>query len=201
MIPLHNSEMIDQITFVQIFPFPFIFYLVILCLICFRNRKRGMRYLISVILFSIYIFEVINVLFFPFYIQEGWPADITRNEVLRTLNDINLSPFYFLSFSDRPFSLQWVIVDFGLNLLLTIPFGMGIGYFKKPGFLKLCLWALGTGLTLEGIQLLLKLGFNNYHVVDINDVILNALGVFIGYALFRLFKLLNSKRTTIKESY
>jgi glycopeptide antibiotics resistance protein len=31
---------------------------------------------------------------------------------------------------------------------------------------------------------LLKLGFLNYHVVDINDVMLNALGVFTGYVLY-----------------
>lgn len=80
--------------------------------------------------------------------------------------------------------MMWLFVDFGLNLLLTIPFGFGLGYFRKPSFLQLCLWAFGTGLTLETLQLALKLGFNNYHVVDINDVILNTLGVFVGTLLF-----------------
>lgn len=174
----------NNILFVQFFPYPFLICLTILSLICFLNRKRGVRHLISLIVFGLYLFEVINMLFFPFYIQDNWPANITSKEVLRTLNDVNLSPLYFLSFSDRPFSMQWVIVDFGLNLLLTIPFGFGIGFFNKPEFLKLCLWAFGAGLSLETLQLLLKIGFNNYHVVDINDVILNTLGVFVGYLLF-----------------
>jgi glycopeptide antibiotics resistance protein len=174
----------NDILFIQFIPYPLLVYLTILALICILNRKRGARYLIYVIVFGLYILEVINLLFFPFYIMDNWPANITRNEILRTLNDVNLKPLYFLSFSDRPFSMQWVLVDFGLNLLLTIPFGVGIGYFNKPRFLKLCLWAFGAGLSLEAFQLLIKLAFNNYHVVDINDVILNTLGVFVGYFLY-----------------
>ena len=136
------------------------------------------------IVFGLYIVEVVNLLFFPFYIPANWPDTINKREILRTLSDVNLSPFYFFTFSDKPFSLRWLIVDFGLYLLLTIPFGFGICYFKKPGFFKLCLWALGAGMSLETMQLLLKLSFNNYHVVDINDVILNTLGVFIGALIF-----------------
>lgn len=75
--------------------------------------------------------------------------------------------------------------DFGLNAILTIPFGVGLGIFRKPRLLKLCFWALLTGLTLEGIQLLVKLVLGTfYHTVDINDVILNAFGVIVGYCIF-----------------
>lgn len=189
----------NNILFVNFFPYPLLVCLILLGLICFFNKKRGAKYLISLIIFGLYIIEVVNVLFFPFYIQDNWPANITNKEILRTLNDVNLAPLYFLSFSDRPFSLQWVIVDFGLNLLLTIPFGVGIAYFSKPGFFKLCLWAFGAGLSLELLQLLLKLGFNNYHVVDINDVILNTLGVFVGYLLYILARRIFVKTPKTKK--
>lgn len=126
-------------------------------------------------------------MFFPISLADTWPADLTRDTVLRTLKDVNLSPLYFLSFNHRPFSMTWLFVDFVLNILLTIPFGIGLGYFRKPRFTKMCLWAVGTGLALEGIQLLLKMIINNYHVVDINDVILNSLGVMIGYLVYWLF--------------
>ena len=77
------------------------------------------------------------------------------------------------------------MVDFGLNFLLTIPFGIGLGYLKKPRFLKMCLWALLVGLSLDGIQLVVKLATGTfYHAVDINDVILNSLGVLFGYFLY-----------------
>ena len=134
-----------------------------------------------------YILEVINVMFFPISMSDSWPADLTWATTLHTLNDVNLSPLYFLSFINRPFSMRWLFVDFVLNILLTIPFGIGLGYFRRPRFLKMCLWAACTGLTLEGIQLLLKLIINNYHVVDINDVILNALGVMIGWLFYWAF--------------
>jgi glycopeptide antibiotics resistance protein len=152
------------------------------------------------LLFGFYIIEAINLLFFPISIPDNWPANLTQNETLRALQNVNLSPFYFLSFSNRSFSLRWVFVDFGLNALLTIPFGFGVSYFHRPGFLKLCLWAICTGITTEGIQLLVKLGFGTYyHVVDINDAILNALGVLIGYFLFLLFKRIFQKKRKPKE--
>lgn len=126
-------------------------------------------------------------MYFPISLSDTWPVDLTKATVLRILKDVNLTPLYFLSFNHRPFSMTWLFVDFVLNILLTIPFGIGLGYFRKPRFLKIFLWAVGTGLALEGIQLLLKMIINNYHVVDINDVILNALGVMIGYLVYWLF--------------
>lgn len=66
-----------------------------------------------------------------------------------------------------------------------MPLGFGLGYFHRPGWVKLLLWALLTGLTMEGIQLLVILTIGTlYHTVDINDVILNALGVIVGYCFF-----------------
>jgi len=48
--------------------------------------------------------------------------------------------------------------------------------------------ALVVGLVIETIQLLITIILGvSYHSTDINDVIFNALGVFIGYGLFRMF--------------
>ena len=155
--------------------------------ICYANKQKGWKYILGIVLFGIYILEVINEMYFPISLSDTWPADLTQRTVLHTLKDVNLTPLYFLSSINHPFSMTWLFVDFVLNILLTIPFGIGLGYFHKPRFLKTCLWAIGTGLTLEGIQLLLKLILNNYHVIDINDVIMNAFGVVLGYCIFLLF--------------
>lgn len=150
-----------------------------------RNRKRGWKPLSRIILFGFYLIAAIGMIFFPISIPLNWPANLTWKETLLTLRSINLSPLYFLNITRHPFSLLWLFVDFGLNIFLTIPLGFGLGHFFKPRFLKLCFWALLTGLTTEGIQLLVKLVLGTYyHTVDINDVILNALGVIIGYCLF-----------------
>ncbi len=136
-------------------------------------------------MFGFYIIAVVGVIFFPISIPLNWPANLSWKETLYNLNRTNLSPLYFLSITHHPFSLKWLLVDFGLNAILTIPFGYGLGYFFRPRWFKLLLWALLTGLALEGIQLVVILIIGTlYHTVDINDVILNGLGVILGYCVF-----------------
>ena len=166
-------------------------------LTCLRNPKRGWKTFFWFILFGLYITAVIAVLFFPISIPLNWPANLNWNETLHTLKSVNLSPLYFLDFTSHPLSLRWILRDFGLNLILTIPFGVGLAKFRKPKLIKMCFWALLTGLTLEGIQLLVKLVLGTfYHTVDINDVILNALGVIVGYCIF----LIDQKPIKIKPT-
>lgn len=168
--------------------------MVVLTLICLRSKKRGWKSQFGIVLFGLYIVAVIGVIFFPISIPLNWPSNLNWQETLQSLRGINLSPLYFLSITHHPFSLRWLLVDFGLNAILTIPFGFGLGLFGRPKWLKLCFWAILTGLTLEGIQLLVKLGLGTfYHTVDINDVILNALGVIIGYCIFLILKMVFHK--------
>ncbi len=67
--------------------------------------------------------------------------------------------------------------------------------FLAPIPVRRIAWlALFTGLALEGAQLTLELlgvvsGYG--HSIDINDVILNALGVLAGYGIFRLIARIN----------
>ncbi len=141
-------------------------------------------------MFGLYIIAVVGVIFFPISIPSNWPANLSLTETLNNLNRTNLSPLYFLSITHHPFSLKWLLVDFGLNAILTIPFGFGLGYFLKPKWFKLLLWALLTGLTLEGTQLAVILVIGTlYHTVDINDVILNGTGVILGYGIYLFFSL------------
>jgi glycopeptide antibiotics resistance protein len=74
------------------------------------------------------------------------------------------------------------------NILLTIPFGFGISFIlrlKSKDFLWL---ALLVGIVFETIQLIISLVFRSpFRAVDINDVILNAIGVWLGYGFFRIF--------------
>lgn len=154
-------------------------------------------------MFGFYIIAVVGVIFFPISIPLNWPANLSWKETLFNLNRTNLSPLYFLSITHHPFSLKWLLVDFGLNAILTILFGFGLGYFFKPRWFKLLLWALLTGLALEGIQLVVILIVGTlYHTVDINDVILNGLGVVLGYCVFlttnRIFHKFKKNRLALK---
>jgi glycopeptide antibiotics resistance protein len=71
---------------------------------------------------------------------------------------------------------------------LTVPFGFGAGLiFRMPA--KRIPWlAAAAGLSLETAQLAISLLIGAvYRGIDINDVMLNALGVLIGYSVFRVF--------------
>jgi glycopeptide antibiotics resistance protein len=80
------------------------------------------------------------------------------------------------------------LVDFANNILLTIPFGLGIIFVSRlrpRDFLWLPL-AVGFGIETAQLAISIILGYP-YRVVDINDALLNAAGVLIGYGLFRIF--------------
>ena len=134
-----------------------------------------MVFLISVF----YLLLAIDKAFFPIYITGDY-ADTMRQ--MRSALTVNIVPFNF-DFSDEMPGLVWQ--QLFENILLTEPFGSGISFVVpvKPGQVK---WlVLGTGLGIEGIQLVISLLLQySYKVIDITDMILNGFGVFIGYAIF-----------------
>jgi glycopeptide antibiotics resistance protein len=94
----------------------------------------------------------------------------------------NFVPFNY-DFSFIPHMVWRQIFE---NILLTVPFGFGISFVMrlKP---RHFLWLIpAVGLALEGMQVILAL-LGVGRTIDINDVILNGLGVLIGYLLFRVF--------------
>ncbi|PKN88874.1 MAG: hypothetical protein CVU45_07655 [Chloroflexi bacterium HGW-Chloroflexi-7] len=188
--------------FLQFFPIPLIVSFVVLILVIWRNRKQGWKTLFATLLFGLYVIAVIGVIYFPISIPLNWPNNLSWQETLHNLNRTNLSPLYFLSITHHPFSLRWLLIDFGLNAILTVPFGFALGYFFRPKWLKLFFWALLTGLALEGTQLIVILAIGTfYHTVDVNDVILNALGVIIGFGVFCILNGLNQKLKKIRPHY
>lgn len=176
---------------IDFYPYPLILGLLILAWVIFRQRKRGWLYLSTVGLFGIYLLAVINKIAFPIRLPDRWPAFQTWDEFAFTLSTmVNLIPGnYGNMFSDLaagmigPNIIFWEI--FG-NILLTVPFGLGVSLFSPMPGRRIIGWALAAGLTLEGIQFLIMVGIGpNTRAVDINDVLLNALGVLVGYAIYR----------------
>jgi len=140
-------------------------------------RKRILSYLFFFTLFSLYLLIALTQVIFPFYIRT-----IANDAPFRLT--VNLIPFYFGSCQ----LLEICITQALQNILLTIPFGFGLRFvasFKPRSIFRLALLA---GLSTEGLQLLISLIFQSgFRAIDINDSLLNALGVLIGYALFRIF--------------
>lgn len=148
--------------------------LLVLLFILWR-RKRSWLYLLFFSVFWVYLLNVVQVVVFPIYFNVGdpfpWPS-------------INLVPLYFGA-CEMPDLCVRDVID---NVILTIPFGFGINFLArvKP---RNSLWlGLAVGAGFELVQLAISLVFrSSVRAVDINDAILNAVGVLLGYALFRAF--------------
>jgi len=151
-------------------------------LIVLWKRNKSLSYLFFFAIFWIYLMGVVGVVVFPF------PIDVPNPNFKPS---INLIPFYFGScFTYLPALCLRGIYE---NILLTIPFGFGISFILSLKQ-KYIIWlALAVGFVFETAQLIVSIAFKSaFRSVDINDVILNATGVLLGYGLFRIFGVIYS---------
>ena len=184
----------------EFIPFPLLTgqcVLVILLILLFR--KRSPAYLFCFGVFWMYLLLVVSLTIFPIPLLE---AIGPRSSVQYILSHVNLIPFNFgdLFESNRNIIFQQI---FG-NILLTMPFGFGIPFLariERKNFLWL---AIEVGVAIETAQLGFSLLAGGvYRSVDINDVLLNAVGALLGYSLFQMFAwfyVAISKRFKIKHS-
>ncbi len=78
----------------------------------------------------------------------------------------------------------WLIamINLGGNIILFVPIGFLVPFvYQKMNWQKALALAVAAPLLIEGIQLVFRLG-----IFDIDDVILNALGIIVGYSLYRI---------------
>lgn len=142
------------------------------------RRRRSLSFLLFFSLFWFYLLAVASVILFPIVINTDYSGEIFQPS-------INLAPFYFGGcFRDTSLCLRGILE----NIALTIPFGFGISFLCRVKPKNIPCIALGVGIALELSQLIISMVFQScFRAVDINDTILNGVGVLIGYALFRLF--------------
>jgi glycopeptide antibiotics resistance protein len=153
--------------------------LVIILIVLWRQNK-SLSYLLFFSIFWIYMMSVVSVVVFPVFVPDI-PTEFSQK--LKYLN-FNIIPFNFGSCE----IINLCIRDIYENILLTIPFGFGVSFIlrRKP---KNMIWlALAVGTLFETTQLVLLLVFGGgIHSADINDVIFNAIGVLLGYGIFKIF--------------
>lgn len=157
----------------------------ILALTVARQRKRGWLYLSALGLFGIYLMGVVNIVAFPIVLPQYWPTFRNWQELQFNLTQmVNLIPFnYGNMLNVTPYI---VLREIGGNILLTVPFGLGVNLFYPITRRQMFWLAIATGLVLEVTQLLIIVVIgHSMHSNDINDVLLNASGVLIGYGLYR----------------
>ncbi len=148
-------------------------------LVILRFQKRSWSYLFFFTIFWIYLLGVVANAVFPIVIPD--PETLTQSPFSPSLN---LIPFYFGACYLPELCLRNIFE----NILLTVPFGFGVNFIARLKARDFLWLPAAVGLALESIQLLISLAARSgFRVIDINDVLLNAAGVLIGYAFFRLF--------------
>jgi glycopeptide antibiotics resistance protein len=144
-----------------------------------RSSRHSLAYLVCFSFFWVYIMAGLDKTFFPLQVN-GLFVDVMRQQPL--FSQVNLVPFHF---STHGLSVPGYL---GLlyNILLTIPCGFGLNFLRRLR-VKDVLWlSIAVGFGIEAVQFVLTLILRYpYRVVDINDAILNAFGVWVGYAVFR----------------
>lgn len=135
--------------------------------------------LLAVALFFVYVTGVAAVTIFPIRIDPEYIEAMRREATFASM--VNLVPFRGML--DGNLATRQAIA----NTMLGVPLGFLLPFLM----LRADRVVLGVGVVLvmaiEAVQLVINLlyGFA-YRIVDINDVILNSLGVAIGLLAFRL---------------
>ena len=158
----------------------------ILVVLLFVLRRRGIFYLFFFSVFWVNLLVLVSVTVFPipFGMDGGFRSGTIWSQIdfMFRYSGLNLIPLYFGNCWDLPGACAAGIYE---NILMTVPFGFGINFItrlRKRDFVWL---ALAVGLVIEATQFALDLIFGGaYRSVDVNDVLFNALGVWIGVGLF-----------------
>jgi glycopeptide antibiotics resistance protein len=170
-VHFYNNDM-------NLLPLAWIILAAALVIIWFRTRN--LWHLFFAAIFGVYLLFAIAVTFFPMW--QTTQTATSLKAMLRNRN-INLVPFYY------PYSVipEFIWLRIFQNTLLTVPFGFGVSFVVrlKPRHFLWLVPAIGFGIGLT--QFILMVLVLVTRIIDIDDVILNSLGVLIGYLLFRIF--------------
>ncbi|WP_258042573.1 VanZ family protein [Paenibacillus sp. UNC499MF] len=122
--------------------------------------------------FCIYTSAVIHLVFFPIDINIGLYANQTP--WYKTINFIPL--------------LTLDIKTFVLNVLMLVPLGIYLPLLnpKYGTVTKAAKLALVVSLSLEVLQLVIRITLGNGRSTDINDLLANTLGGVLGFLIYRM---------------
>lgn len=147
--------------------------------------KKSMRIHIFTLIILGYTLGILSVAFWPIMIdpmeaelyKQGWRP-----------YSVNLIPFKSISDALDHFYYMVAVRNIVGNLLLLFPLGIIVGLFARKQRILL-LSGLICSVSIELLQLILsQLYLIRPRTIDIDDVLLNTLGYFIGYFCYRLIQ-------------
>ena len=163
--------------------------LIILLPILWR-QKRSFLYLFFFSAFWVYLLILVSVTIFPIPLDvgdTGYRFDNIWQQItfMQKMHVMNLMPLYFGTCWELP---RPCAIGIYQNILMTVPFGFGISFIARLKPRNFPWLAVVLGLVIETTQFALDLAIGGgYRTVDANDVLFNAIGVLLGYGVFRVF--------------
>ena len=165
----------------------FSFIIIVPLTIWMMKKKRKISQIIIYNTFIVYIFGAIAQICLPIH-YSGRP-------IVENIKSFPYSEFIYITpFKQEYFDMYAtdavlrLIKSYILNIILTIPFGVLFPLMKRSSTRSMILIAVLVGLSAETIQLLIGMLFGNqYRVTHIDDVIMNAIAVMLGYILIKVF--------------
>lgn len=161
-------------------------------LVAWMNRRDRMGRWLSLVrlAFAVYVIVLIGLLFtpFPFPPWTRLPEESLDGYRPWPFPWVNIVPFETITGAFR-YGLDWqpgrVLVG---NVLAFAPFGLFLPILwpNRRSLISVVGAGLAISVALEAVQLALSLLIGApYRVADVDDVIINVLGVALGYGLYR----------------
>ncbi len=138
------------------------------------------------ILFIIYIFLLILIVLLKFdgTLNFNYIKSIRESLLESSEPNINLILFDTIKPYLNMISHQFAFKNIVGNILAFVPLGFFISLlFFKKNIIKTMLFGILAIFVIESIQLVTKIGF-----FDIDDILLNSIGILIGYITSLVFK-------------
>jgi glycopeptide antibiotics resistance protein len=137
-----------------------------------QERKVSIPQLAVLSSFGIYLLCVIHLVFFPIDVNIGLYANQTP-----WYKTINFIPILTID-----------VTTFLLNIIMLIPFGMYIPFLNKNvvSMKKVAKLGLMMSLSLEILQLFIRVTLGSGRSTDINDMLANTAGAVIGFLLVKV---------------
>lgn len=167
---------------------------IVIYVIYSRKHKLPDKRIITMVLFLLYMTAVVSLTLFPLIYDRTFSSG---SDILE--NRLKLIPFEVISRMLCHSLPVQAVVQIGGNLLMTIPFGVFVPYLfgskmPKPKKLFYIILAFAFPFMIEFSQFLIGFVFGTfYRTADIDDVILNSTGVFIGYGLYMIIRKVRKK--------
>ncbi|RCW48062.1 VanZ family protein [Paenibacillus prosopidis] len=149
----------------------------------FKRKVFSVERLLLLLTFTLYFLAVLHLVFFPIEVNIGRFANQTI-----WYNSINFIPILTID-----------VKTFLLNILMMVPFGICLPLLRSKSRTAASVgkFALCVSLSLEVMQMIIRVTLGSGRSTDINDIIANTLGGVFGFLIYKRLTYVKAVRCMI----